>query len=171
MSTLRRDQWDGHPVELGDALRKGDKVARCILVSHELGGAAAGDNRPATLPSLQVLRRSSGDARTVEGGDACEGLGVSGSSPHDPIRLWMCSHSNGWETWVAELGDGTFASWACPAAQSASSLAVEDSLEHASAAASYEVARLSGHTDCDPSCGSWGERDPIQHECHSAENR
>jgi hypothetical protein len=31
--------WDGHPVELGDAwtLHKGDKLARCALVSHQLG--------------------------------------------------------------------------------------------------------------------------------------
>jgi hypothetical protein len=37
--TPRREHWDGHPVELGDAwiLRKGKKVARCVLVSHELG--------------------------------------------------------------------------------------------------------------------------------------
>lgn len=36
---LRREHRDGHPIELGDAwtLRKGEKVARCILVSHELG--------------------------------------------------------------------------------------------------------------------------------------
>jgi hypothetical protein len=39
MSILRREHWDGHPVEFGDAwiLRKGEKVARCILVTHELG--------------------------------------------------------------------------------------------------------------------------------------
>ena len=38
-TTPQREHWDGHPVELGDAwvLRKGDKVARCILASHELG--------------------------------------------------------------------------------------------------------------------------------------
>ena len=35
----RREHWNGHPVELGDAwiLRKGNKVARCILVTHPLG--------------------------------------------------------------------------------------------------------------------------------------
>ncbi len=39
MSTPQREHWDGHPVELGDAwiMRKGEKVARCILVSHPLG--------------------------------------------------------------------------------------------------------------------------------------
>lgn len=35
----RREHWNGDPVELGDAwtLRKGEKVARCILVTHPLG--------------------------------------------------------------------------------------------------------------------------------------
>jgi hypothetical protein len=38
-TTRQRDQWDGDPIELGDAwtLRRGDKVARCTLVSHPLG--------------------------------------------------------------------------------------------------------------------------------------
>ena len=38
-TTRQRVYWDGHPVELGDAwtLRKGEKIARCILVSHQLG--------------------------------------------------------------------------------------------------------------------------------------
>ena len=38
-TTPQRENWDGHPVELGDAwtLRKGAKVARCVLVSHQFG--------------------------------------------------------------------------------------------------------------------------------------
>ena len=34
----QREYRDGHPVDLGDAwvLRKGDKVARCSLVTHQL---------------------------------------------------------------------------------------------------------------------------------------
>ena len=38
-TTRQREHWDGDPVELGDAwtLRKGAKVARCILVTHSLG--------------------------------------------------------------------------------------------------------------------------------------
>jgi hypothetical protein len=36
---LQRADWDGHPVECGDAwvLRKADKTARCSLVTHPLG--------------------------------------------------------------------------------------------------------------------------------------
>jgi hypothetical protein len=40
MNTTRlREDWYGDPIELGDAciLRKGDKVARCLLVTHPLG--------------------------------------------------------------------------------------------------------------------------------------
>jgi hypothetical protein len=37
--TPQRDYWNGNAVSLGDAwtLRKGDKVARCSLVTHPLG--------------------------------------------------------------------------------------------------------------------------------------
>jgi hypothetical protein len=40
MSTTRlREDWYGDPIELGDAwiLHKGEKVARCLLVTHPLG--------------------------------------------------------------------------------------------------------------------------------------
>ena len=39
MNVPQREFWGGHPVELGDAwvLSKGDKTARRILVSHQLG--------------------------------------------------------------------------------------------------------------------------------------
>ena len=40
-ATPQRENWEGHPVDLGDAwvLCKGNKVARCSLVSHPLGWA------------------------------------------------------------------------------------------------------------------------------------
>jgi hypothetical protein len=40
MNTSRqREHWDGEPIELGDTwtLRKGERVARCLLVTHPLG--------------------------------------------------------------------------------------------------------------------------------------
>ena len=42
-TTRQRDDWNGPPVELGDAwtLRKGDKVARGVLVTHRWDGASA----------------------------------------------------------------------------------------------------------------------------------
>lgn len=38
-TTRQREYWNGDPIELGDAwtLRKGEKIARCILVTHPLG--------------------------------------------------------------------------------------------------------------------------------------
>ena len=38
-TTRQREHSDGDPVELGDVwiLRKGDNIARCILVTHPLG--------------------------------------------------------------------------------------------------------------------------------------
>jgi len=38
-TTRQREHWDGDPIELGDGwtLHKGEKVARCILVTHPLG--------------------------------------------------------------------------------------------------------------------------------------
>ena len=38
-TTPQRENWDGHPVDCGDAwmLRKGNQVARCSLVTHHLG--------------------------------------------------------------------------------------------------------------------------------------
>ena len=38
-TTPQRENWAGHPVELGDAwtMHKDDKVARRILVTHPLG--------------------------------------------------------------------------------------------------------------------------------------
>ena len=35
----QRENWDGHPVDCGDAwvLRKGDRTARCSLVTHPFG--------------------------------------------------------------------------------------------------------------------------------------
>ena len=47
------------------------------------------------------------------------------------MRLWAALHENGWETWIAERGDGTYAAWACPAAQNAGMVYVEDTFEQA----------------------------------------
>ena len=77
---------------------------------------------------------------------------------HHPIRLWMSEHNNGWEAWVALLGDGTYTSWACPARENAIATYIEDSFNTACAAASFDLVRLSGHVTCGPGCTSWEER-------------
>lgn len=58
MQTPQRSDWNGHPVELGDAwiMRKGDKVARCILVTHPFGwGAPLDDNGSAPLAGVSIV--------------------------------------------------------------------------------------------------------------------
>ena len=79
---------------------------------------------------------------------------------HDrtPIRLWFSEHNNGWEAWVAQLGDGTFTAWACPAKENAVATYIEDTFEHACAAAHFDLVRLSRHDACGPGCTSWEQR-------------
>ena len=82
---------------------------------------------------------------------------------HSPIRLWLSAHNNGWEAWVAQLSDGTFTAWACPALQNAIATYIEDTFEHACAAAHFDLARLSGHDTCGPGCESWTARETPAH--------
>jgi hypothetical protein len=74
------------------------------------------------------------------------------------LRLWVSSHENGWEAWVAEHADGTFTAWACPAAGNAVATYIEDSFENACAAAHFDLGRLSRHRKCGTGCGSWEPR-------------
>ena len=77
---------------------------------------------------------------------------------HSALQLWLSDHENGWEAWVAQLSDGTFTAWACPARENAVAIYIEDTFEHACAAAHFDLARLSGHETCGPGCISWTER-------------
>jgi len=66
--TPQREPWDGHPIELGDAwvMRKGDKVARCILVTHPLGlELRLMTPRSAALSGVPLGRGDSQHARSV----------------------------------------------------------------------------------------------------------
>lgn len=76
------------------------------------------------------------------------------------IRLYQRTHSNGWETWIADRGDDTFAGWACPPAGNATEVYLEDTCEHAAAAALFQLGRLSGHDTCSSGCAEWTEREP-----------
>ena len=75
-------------------------------------------------------------------------------------RLYRRIHSNGWETWIADRGDDTFAGWACLPAENAADVYIEDSFEHAEAAALFRLGRLSGHDACSADCAGWVEREP-----------
>jgi hypothetical protein len=92
-----------------------------------------------------------------------ETLGVSGDQGGESIRLWVASHGNGWEAWVAEHEDGTFTAWACPVGANAIALSIEDSFENACAAAAFDLARFSQHDQCGPTCSGWSEREPPTH--------
>ena len=76
-----------------------------------------------------------------------------------PIRLWVSTHDNGWEAWIAQHDDGTFTAWACRATQDAVATYIEDDFEHACAAALFDLGRLSGHHVCGASCTTWHERE------------
>jgi len=77
---------------------------------------------------------------------------------HSP-RLWVSTHDNGWEAWIAASDDGTFTSWACPAGQNAVATYIEDSFDHACASALFDLSRLSGHRECGPQCTGWQEHE------------
>ena len=78
----------------------------------------------------------------------------------EPIRLWVSTHDNGWEAWVTQHDDGTFTAWACRATENAAAgLYIEDTFEHACAAALFDLGRLSGHQVCGASCTMWQERE------------
>jgi hypothetical protein len=81
--------------------------------------------------------------------------------PHShQIRLWVSTHDNGWEAWVAEHDDETYTAWACPATENAVAIYIEDSFKHACAAALFDLGRLSRHENCGASCTGWQERQP-----------
>ena len=59
---------------------------------------------------------------------------------------------------MAQLRDGTFTAWAWLTNENAVATYIEDSFDHACAAAHFDLASLSGHETCGPGCSSWIER-------------
>jgi hypothetical protein len=96
-ATIFRENWNGHPVELGDAwtLHKGEKTARCFLMSHlfgwELRLVAMPDDflRSQVVP---VLRRSPEHPRAVEGGHDRKGLAMKLRRPKRERQVSSPSH-------------------------------------------------------------------------------
>jgi hypothetical protein len=87
-----------------------------------------------------------------------EGLAVNEHPRQTPLRLWVSTHENGWEAWIAQTGDGTFTAWACLAGENAVATYIEDSFDHACASAMFDLSRLANHHSCGPTCVSWHER-------------
>ena len=63
---------------------------------------------------------------------------------HRHLVIWEARHDNGWTTLVMEQSDGTFVAWAGPD-ESVGVDYVEDTPEHAQAAAMFALKRKSGH--------------------------
>jgi len=63
-------------------------------------------------------------------------------------------HDNGWITLVMEQPDGTLVAWAGPA-ETVGVDYVEDTPEHARAAAMFALKRKSGHAECSPRCSEF----------------
>jgi hypothetical protein len=114
------------------------------------------------LQTSPVARSAKRDAPDV-GPKACrharQRMVVTGQEHTHQIRLWVSTHDNGWEAWVAQHDDGTFTAWACRATEDAIATYIEDSFEHACAAALFDLSRLSGHGACGPNRTTWQERD------------
>ena len=75
-------------------------------------------------------------------------------------RLWALIHENGWETWIADREDGTYATWTCRAGEDGANWCVEDTFEHAVVAALSRLNAGTGHDGCTAACGVWTEREP-----------
>ena len=66
--------------------------------------------------------------------------------------IWEARHDNGWATLVMEQPDGTFVAWAGPD-ESAGVDYVEDTPEHAQAAAMFALKHKRGHAALSSRCG------------------
>ena len=73
------------------------------------------------------------------------------------LVVWEARHDNGWTTLVMEQLDGTFVAWAGPD-ESVGVDYVEDTPEHAEAAAMFALKRKSGHDRCSPRCSDFEMR-------------
>jgi hypothetical protein len=76
---------------------------------------------------------------------------------HRRLVVWEARHDNGWTTVVMEQPDGTFVAWAGPH-ETVGVDYVEDTPEHAEAAAMFALKRKSGHALCSPRCSPFEMR-------------
>ena len=73
------------------------------------------------------------------------------------LVIWEARHDNGWTTLVMEQSGGTFVAWAGPD-ESVGVDYVEDTPEHAQAAAMFALKRKSGHGECSIRCSGFEMR-------------
>ena len=76
---------------------------------------------------------------------------------HRHLVIWETRHDNSWTTLVMEQSDGTFV--ACAGLDESVGVDyVEDTPEHAQAAAMFALKRKSGHAKCPPGCSAFEMR-------------
>jgi hypothetical protein len=73
------------------------------------------------------------------------------------LVIWEARHDNGWTTLVMEQSDGTFVAWAGPDGSVGVDY-VEDTPEHARAAAMFALKGKSGHDQCSIRCSGFEMR-------------
>jgi hypothetical protein len=95
------------------------------------------------------------------GGEGVGGPLLAVPTMTEPERLhlviWEARHDNGWTTLVMEQSDGTFVAWA-GLDESVGVDYVEDTPEHAQAAAMFALKRKSGHDQCSSRCSGFEMR-------------
>ena len=72
------------------------------------------------------------------------------------VAFWSARHDNGWNTFICEQPDGTFAVIAAPdTARDVSPDAIEQALPPAKASAARALEEKSGHRECSADCERW----------------
>jgi hypothetical protein len=90
----------------------------------------------------------------MSGAGATEG---DDGASHSPPRHLGTPPDNGWITLVMEQPHGTFVVWAGPG-ETIGVDYVEDTPEHAHAAAMFALKRKSRHVECSPRCSEFETR-------------
>jgi hypothetical protein len=72
------------------------------------------------------------------------------------VAFWSARHDNGWNTFICEQPDGTFAVIAAPdTARGVSPDSIEQALQPAKISAARALEEKTGHRECSPQCGRW----------------
>ena len=86
------------------------------------------------------------------------------------VAYWSARHDNGWNTFICEQPDGTFAVIAAPdAARGVSPDAIEPALQPAKASAARALEAKSGHATCSEQCERWQKHSQLFMEISQGE--
>ena len=86
------------------------------------------------------------------------------------VAYWSARHDNGWNTFICEQPDGTFAVIAAPeAARGVSPDSIEPALQPAKASAARALEEKSGHANCSEQCERWQKHSQLFMEISQGE--